>query len=283
MGDLRSDLERISHGVEPGADAFERLERRRRIKDRNHRLTAGGLALVVAIGGSIAAYSALRDDGPAGVAVGTSGRSPDELATTVASVRCDGTSTVVETAVVAIDPQTGDILAISSAVRPQADGVHVLVRNTSGMDLSFQWDLGGDNAPIGAHELVLELPPGTEKVRCQDPAEDAGLPGGYADLRIVDPDGVYVPMELACGEVTSWYADFAPGATGDPDPVQSAKDHVKGLEPTDVVEAAGYPGSEVRHVRVVRDGEVVALFDYSPDGQGGWLGSSGSTCIPGLG
>jgi hypothetical protein len=283
MGDLRSDLERIGHGVEPRADAFERLERRRRTRDRNRRLTAGGLALVIAIGGSVVAYSALRDDGPAGIVAGTSGPSRDELAPMVASIRCDGRSTVVETQVVEIDPQTGDILATSSAVRPQPDGVHVLVTNTSGMDLSFQWDLGGDNAPIGAHELVLELPPGTAKIRCQDPSEDAGVPGGYADLRIVDPDGVYVPMELACGEVTSWSADFAPGATGDPDPVQSARDHVKGLEPGDVVEAAGYPDSEIRHVRVVRDGEVVAVLEYFSDGQGGWLESGGSTCIDGLG
>ncbi|MGE5460341.1 MAG: hypothetical protein ACM3WR_06925 [Solirubrobacterales bacterium] len=283
MGDLRSDLERIGHGVEPSADAFERLERRRRTRDRNRRLTAGGLALLVAVGGSVAAYSALRNDGAAGIVVGSSGPSRDELAPTVASVRCDGTSTVVETQVVEIDPQTGDILATSSAVRPQPDGVHVLVTNTSDMDLSFQWDLGGDNAPIGAHELVLELPPGTAQVRCQDPSKDAGLPGGYAALRIVDPDGVYVPMELACSEVTGWSADFAPGAIGDPDPVQSAKEHVKGLEPGDVVESAGYPDSEIPHVRVVRDGEVVAVLEYFSDGQGGWLESGGSTCIDGLG
>ena len=283
MGDLRNDLERIGRRVEPTVDGLGRLERRRRTKERNRRVAAGALALLVAVGGSIAAYAALREPDRAGIAVGTSGPSGAELAPALARVTCDGTSTAIETQVVRMDPQTGEILALSSAVRPRTDGVHILVTNTSDIDLSFQWDLGGDGAPVGRRELVLTLPPGVARIRCQDPSEDAGAPGGYVELEVVDPDGIYVPTELACDEVTGWFADFAPGATGDPDPVQSAKDHLSGLEPGDVVEVAGYPDAEIRQVRVVRDGEVVAVLEYSSDGQDGWLQSSGGSCIDGLG
>jgi hypothetical protein len=278
MGDLREDLERIGQRVEPEADAFARLERRRRARERNRRFAAGGLALVLAIGGSVVAYSVLRDDDPAGIVVGASGPVGDDLAPDVARVTCDGTSTVVEPQVVQMDPQTGEILETSSAVRAQGDGVHVIVTNTSGGDLSFQWDLGGENAPIGKHELVLTLPPGVTGVRCQDPGEDAGPPGAYVDLEIVDPDGVYVSTELSCDEVTGWFADYGPDATGDPDPVQSARDHLHGLEPGDVVEAAGYPEDETPQVRVVRDRQVIAVLEYFPDGKGGWLESTGNAC-----
>ncbi len=264
MGDFRSDLDRIGRRVDQRSDAFERLERRRRTKERNGRIAAGTLALLVAVGGSVAAYTALRDDDPhvEGIAGGT----PPSAAPDVGRILCDGTTTTIETA----------------QVRPQLDGVHLLVTNTSEIDLSFQWDLGGDNAPMGERELVLPLAPGMAEVRCQDPAEDAGATGGYVELEVVDPDSIYVPIELECGEQVGWYADFAPGATGDPDPVQSGRDHLHGLEPGDVVEAAGYPEAETRQVRVVRDGEVIAVVEFFPDGQGGWLQVSGNACKDGI-
>jgi len=260
MGDLRTDLERIGRRVEPTGDALERLETRRHRKERTRRLAAGSLALLIAIGGAIAAYTALRDDDP-GVASIADGP-PPVPAPNLARVVCDGNTITVETA----------------QVRPQLDGVHMLVINTSDIDLSFQWELGGENAPVGERELVLPFAPGATQVRCQDPAQDAGAPGGYVELEVVDPDGIYVPVALECDGQVGWYADFAPGATGDPDPVQSAKDHLHGLEPDDMVEAAGYPESETRQVRVVRDGEVIAVVEYFPDGQGGWLQMSGNAC-----
>jgi hypothetical protein len=184
-----------------------------------------------------------------------------------------------------MDPQTGEFLAISSAVRPQLDGVHVLVKNTSGRDLLFQWELGGDNAPEGERELVLPVPPGVSEIRCQDPAEDAGAPDGYVELEVVDPDGIYVSTELECGskQRVGWINDFIMGATGDPDPVASARERLQGLEPDDLVEAAGYPEAQTPQVRVVRDGKVVAVVDFLDDGQGGWLLGGGEACDVGIG
>ena len=75
MGDLRNALERMGRRVEPTVDGLERLERRRRTKERNRRVAAGALALLVAVGGSIAAYAALREPDRAGIAGGASGPS----------------------------------------------------------------------------------------------------------------------------------------------------------------------------------------------------------------
>ncbi len=60
MSELRSRLERLGERVSSTADAFERLERARRRRERNRRITAGAVALLVAIAGSVAAFTAFR-------------------------------------------------------------------------------------------------------------------------------------------------------------------------------------------------------------------------------
>ncbi len=61
MPDLRTELERLGERARPRSDAFERLERRRRRTERNRRIAAGTVALLVAIAGSIAAFTVFRD------------------------------------------------------------------------------------------------------------------------------------------------------------------------------------------------------------------------------
>ncbi len=222
------------------------------------RLVVGLVVPLIALVASPGACGGLGNERPT---------SPDDVSgeaeapARTARIVCDGSTTRVE----------------ASLVRPQPDGVHVLVANTSGMDLAFQWDLGRDNAPIGEHELVLQVAPGTVRVRCQDPGEDAGAPGGSVELEIVDPGGLYVPYTLSCDEVSAWFADFGPDATGDPDPVRSVLDSLGWLAPDDVVERAGYPEA-APIVRVVREGEVVAYVSFVADGKGGWLREHGETC-----
>ncbi len=60
MSDPRTILERAARRIDPRSDAFERLERRRERKARNRRITAGVVALLVAIGGSYAAFTVFR-------------------------------------------------------------------------------------------------------------------------------------------------------------------------------------------------------------------------------
>lgn len=71
MRDLRQGLEQLGERVEVAPDAFERLERARRRHERNRRITAGVVAMLVAIAGSLVAFSAFR--GGSGVQPGGGG------------------------------------------------------------------------------------------------------------------------------------------------------------------------------------------------------------------
>jgi hypothetical protein len=184
----------------------------------------------------------------------------------VAQVMCDGTSTQVLTPDVAAQP----------------DGVHISVTNTSSSDLALQFqEVGGDDAPVGTNEVVWPLPPGPIELRCMDPNADAGAPGGYVQLAIVDPHDFYVQADLQCtnGQAVGGNVDYVPGAKGEQgDPVDITKRNATGLLPTDTVEAAGYPDAATRIVRLVRDGNVVARFSYFNGGNGGWLMESYQAC-----
>jgi hypothetical protein len=73
MSDPRTILERAARHIDPRSDAFERLDRRRERKARNRRITAGVVALLVAIGGSYAAFTVFRGSSGTLGAVGDSG------------------------------------------------------------------------------------------------------------------------------------------------------------------------------------------------------------------
>jgi hypothetical protein len=73
MDDLRERLDRLSDRMTDGRDAIERLEAARRHRERRRRIEAGALALVVAVGGTFAAVSAIKsgpDTSANGTAVG---------------------------------------------------------------------------------------------------------------------------------------------------------------------------------------------------------------------
>jgi hypothetical protein len=94
---------------------------------------------------------------------------------------------------------------------------------------------------------------------------------------------VYRSTELDCDTVSSGVVDFVPGAEGDMgDPVDLARatleDATGGLQPSDVVERAGYPEWDEPIVRLVRDGEVVATIRYFEADGGGWLRDTTSMC-----
>jgi hypothetical protein len=64
MSDLRTQLDRVANRVRPTDDPFEQLSRRRRTRHRNHRITAGVLAIAVAAGGSVAVFKAFERAAP---------------------------------------------------------------------------------------------------------------------------------------------------------------------------------------------------------------------------
>jgi hypothetical protein len=73
MNDPRTILERAARRIDPRSDAFERLDRRRERKARNRRITAGVVALLVAIGGSYTAFTVFRGSSGKLGAVGDTG------------------------------------------------------------------------------------------------------------------------------------------------------------------------------------------------------------------
>jgi hypothetical protein len=104
----------------------------------------------------------------------------------------------------------------------------------------------------------------------------------YGVLEVVDPQGVYKPVELECkgGTAVSGSAEFAPGAKGKRgDPVQITRRQFSDwIEDDDTVELAGYPQSrKYRTVRVVRDRRAVANVVYFREGKG-WLQDHYEAC-----
>ncbi len=173
---------------------------------------------------------------------------------------------------------------LTPEVRPRADGLHVQVENRLGEPVSVQIrSASGEAMGLGAGPGTSEVrasgadggwpvPPGVASVRCALPAEDAG-DAGWVELRILDEEGLYVPSELACPDVSVGYLDHAPGAEGEAgDPVEAARAALPLLREGDEVELAGYPGYGTEAlVRVVRDGRVVAVAHLSRSAAGGWL------------
>ncbi len=137
--------------------------------------------------------------------------------------------------------------AATPQVRPQADGVHVLVANRLGEDASFSWEGGGRDAPPGATEIVMDEPPGAALVGCRTIDQDGGDTTGFTTLHVVDPDGIY-RTGMECAEVP-------PG---------------------------GNQTADFQHeVEVDRDGHAIAFARYEDDGHGGWL-LAGIDACPGV-
>jgi hypothetical protein len=192
---------------------------------------------------------------------------PTEPLPSVAHVSCSDSGTKVSTPV----------------VQPQADGVHIVVDNTTGTDLGLQiQDFGGDNAPMGTTEIVRSIPPGVYGLNCTTNHWQAAEPTAYQMFEVQDPAGIWVSTDLACssGGGVAASGSFAPGAVGvQGTPVDVVTTTISGLLPTDVIEPAGYPSTtDEANVRVVRDGNVVATYHLFTDSQGGWMIDSAQAC-----
>jgi len=170
------------------------------------------------------------------------------------------------------------------SVRAQSDGVHVVIDNQLGFDTGFstRYEIGaeGSNAPQGESEHVLRAPPGALEIGCY--TDPDAIESDLQTLSIVDPSGIYRSTKLDCDSIVEGVGDSPEGATGERgDPVDLARtrfDQVTDLGDDDVVEIAGYPKDELRTVRLIRNGRVVATITYYEDGQGGWLEDTFSRC-----
>jgi hypothetical protein len=259
MSDARTIIERAAERVTPRTDAFERLERRRQRKLRDRRIAAGVVAMLVAIGGSYAAFTAFRSSSGSTVAVGSL---PPPIPAT-AQMTCDGHTTEVST----------------PAVQPQPDGVHIAVENTSGQDLGLEvQDVGDENAPLGTHDTIWQIGPGNYEVRCTSPLPNADA-GPFQPLVVQDPDHLWISTDLDCDSVTGTASAVVPGAVGGKGtPAGILESHLTGVQSDDTIAAAGYSNGSEPMIRIVRDGKVIALYHFMSDEQGGWLVDSSQQC-----
>ena len=177
---------------------------------------------------------------------------------------------------------TTGIRVDTPTVAPQPAGIHFEIVNETDTERSFSLDgvdTGlGFGAPPGTTEQVVDLGPGALTVGCGDPATE---PGSGEPIEIVDPDGIWVSTQLSCAEQFSSVTDYIQGAKGETsDPLEAARKALEGygVEPDDVFEPAGYPEAEVQKVRLVRDGEPLAVVDLLDDGSGKWLVSTVTGC-----
>lgn len=208
---------------------------------------------------------------------------PEETPTTAEESPPPDEEAVPDVAEVVCDPSVTQYSPIR--VRPQPDGVHIRVTNGLDRQISVMIDDFGSEKveALGSKERVESIPPGETWLRCYDP-ENAGPDADPAPfvrvlIEVADPDGLWKSTELECASDTilEGILDYFAGARGVQDPLEAART-LDGILPTDAVELARYPESEPPMVRVVRDGKVVALFEYIPDGHGGWLLSGTESC-----
>jgi len=223
--------------------------------------------LLVALLGLTACGAGDDDDGPAGGG-GAESTEPEPTALPdVARLVCDANGVRIET----------------PSIKPQPDGVHFeVVNETDGeRSLSIESAQGtgvGMGVPAGNSTQILDVEPGNVTVSCSDPSVE---PGAGESLEVVDEDEVWVSTRLECEEQFSQVVDYIQGATGETtDPLQAARKAVEGfgLEADDTFERAGYPETETARVRMVRDGEPIAVVDLLDDGTGKWLVSMVTGC-----
>jgi hypothetical protein len=194
----------------------------------------------------------------------------------------------------------GDTRVEPAAIRPQADGVHRRVDNPTDEErMVVLYMHGSEVVPPGGAEMVRAAAPGQLRIACVAPGdpdeadldEEAEGPWWpypsdheWVTLEVVDELGIWGDTSLGCEHPWGHHPDHVWDLTDAPmprgragDPVDLARGDFEreigalgAIRRGDVLELAGYPEETTAHVRLVRDGEGVAIVSYRPDGEGGW-------------
>ncbi len=165
-------------------------------------------------------------------------------------------------------------------VQASRDGVHIRVDNRAGESVSING--AGLDFAEGVTEQVARSVPGELKVACWPGSMHTGPEPDRLAIQIHDPEGYWIPSVLECpkddpvASATLDYVSDSVGAKGDP--VEIAREKVKGIEADDAILTVGYPEAEFRQVGVERDGVTIALLSYSPAKEGSWLLAGYSAC-----
>ena len=222
-----------------------------------------------------------------GCAVSSKGepaRSQGDHSSTDQSSQSSERQKAAETARVICGP--GGTRVLTPRVEARPGGVHFVIDNRFETEAGYSVEYpegGGEgySVPRGESEHVGDFPPGKVRIGCEKPPVD-GTDIDYGALEVVDPDGVYKPVELECkgGMAVSGGPQYAAGVKGKRGDLveitrRSFSDHVRD---GDQVKLAGYTESrDYRTVRVVRDGRVIAIVVYGREGKG-WLQDRYEAC-----
>jgi hypothetical protein len=180
----------------------------------------------------------------------------------VARVACDDDTATVETPVVVAQP----------------DGVHIRFENPGGWrEFALHqetWGYGAsEGGPLAQGVPTLDhssIPPGQVTVACLPARGSYSDPGAVvATFDVVDPQGLYVPWDLACGDGDQ-FRTRVPGR--DDETATDVFRRVEGVLPSDSLAAPLYPYSPtIWPTRiVVRNGEAVARIMAPRIGGGVW-------------
>jgi hypothetical protein len=243
----------------PGVDD---VMRRRRTRARRRRALEGALVIAVVgvTGSALLALTGLGRSSPPLVPGDTSsGRSLPSTAV----AECDGTT----------------IRLLTPIVRSSPDGVHIVIDNRSSVPLTLWVRTGANAAPKGRAEVLSplgtawQIPPGEAVISCK------GESDAQAVLEIADPEGLWRPFELPCPDRVGFMSRYHMG-DGDPtDPVDQARSYfAEFLKKGDIVERAGYPEAARPIVRIVRSDEIMAMMEFVPDSNHGWLVGTALRC-----
>jgi hypothetical protein len=191
----------------------------------------------------------------------------------------------------------------SSRVRPQPDGVHVVIDNPEGLvDGAFHATLLGRQEGVfatftkgldpGANRIVWGFPPGEIFVGCfpLGPSfeADAFTREDLLPLEVVDAEGYYVSNRLTCQEgveMDGFRDDAGALSPVAPSPEEAVRAYVPGILPDDEILRAIYPGAVGNRAPayvVVRRAEDTLAWLKVTDHGGRWGVHFGYAC-PGSG
>jgi hypothetical protein len=184
---------------------------------------------------------------------------------------------------------------LTPKVEAQPDGVHYRIDNRMGVDSSYtvEYPSGGGigaNLPKGESGHIEPFAPGIRiKISCDPPGYEGEKELELASFEIFKGDSGYRSRSLQCSGGGQLHGLPASGGNLKGAPVELAKRYFKSnIEEGDVVEIAGYPKlahsgvhGYQRYVRVVRDGKVVAVINYTRVSLGegsGWMRGGSFEC-----
>jgi hypothetical protein len=228
MDELKNDLERLGHRMDQRDVAFERLVHARDRRHRNRRITAGLVAVTVALGSTLTAVAAFRDQpGTTPVDAGQTWQPPDTLTVWPESPVTGLSPADVQSAVDAGDPDlqwrldpltVGERFARGILGWVDVDAVPAAMQNGISMKVTLvPCPHSATCRPIGTLDVTL-VQPATQgdggiwsinavtsrdlwvEVDVMDP--EAGLAGGSSwgfDLTVSDAVSAHVGMAAANG------------------------------------------------------------------------------------